>query len=235
SNTIQVTTPVTAGWLRLTPAEGVPVTGGTRFALASADLVFQAFSASGTCGIFSETRKYSAITISLARAVSFVATSGAGGVLAVTIPKNDVLIAEQAVVNGTAELNYFNASQDVTGTIDLATAAVSMHFVASSNTRFQAGCTLAGCIIDEVHPGTFTANVSGTIVFPDADGDGIPDRSDNCRFVANPTQAPVPTPTIAAPPAVTFASCADRAFGVASAADVCDGGAVGVAHNAPAT
>src|SRR5690349_9216705 len=109
SNTIVKTTPVIAGRLRLTPAEGVAVAGGTRFALASANLVFQGFSASGTCGIFSETRTYSAIAISLARAVSFVAAPGAGGVFAVTIPKNDVVIAEQAVVNGTPELNYFNA------------------------------------------------------------------------------------------------------------------------------
>src|SRR5438128_1903123 len=190
----------------------------TSAALASANLVFQGFSVSASCGIFSDTRIYSDISIRLARAISFVATPATGGTLAVTIPKNDILVAEQAVVNGNPEQNYFNASQDVTGTIDLTHATMHITFVATSTTHFQAGCTPTGCIIDEFKPGTFTADVSGTIVFPDTDGDRIPDRTDNCRFVANAAQAVVPTPTIAAPDAITFASCADRAIGVAAAA-----------------
>src|SRR5919198_1056712 len=59
NNTILLTRPLTAGRLRLTPAEGTAVAGGTRFALAGADIVFQGFSISGSCGIFSDTRTYS--------------------------------------------------------------------------------------------------------------------------------------------------------------------------------
>ena len=235
NNTVDVTRALTGGQLRLTPAEGLNVAGGKRFALASANLVFQGFSVSASCGIFSDTRIYSDISIRLARAISFVATPATGGALAVTIPKNDILVAEQAVVNGNPEQNYFNASQDVTGTIDLTHATMHITFVATSTTHFQAGCTPTGCIIDEFKPGTFTADVLGTIVFPDTDGDGVPDRSDNCRFVPNPSQSTVVTPAVTAPDAVTFASCADHAIGVATAADVCDGGLVSVTNDAPAT
>jgi hypothetical protein len=72
-------------------------------------------------------------------------------------------------------------------------------------------------------------------VFPDSDHDGVPDRTDNCRFVPNADQAPVPTPVVAAPAGLTIASCADHQIGVATASDVCDGGPVTVTNNAPGT
>jgi Thrombospondin type 3 repeat len=79
-----------------------------------------------------------------------------------------------------------------------------------------------------------TADFGGTIVFPDADGDGVPDRSDNCRFVANADQSPVATPLIVPPLPVTLTSCLDHAIGYPFAADRCDGGPVTVTNDAPA-
>ena len=90
-------------------------------------------------------------------------------------------------------------------------------------------------IIDENDPGTLTVDLSGVIAFPDADGDAVPDRVDNCRFVPNPDQSPVATPTITAPPSLTLASCTDHHIGAAKVADVCDGGPVTSTNNAPAT
>jgi hypothetical protein len=88
-------------------------------------------------------------------------------------------------------------------------------------------------VINETHNGTLTADITGTIVFPDTDADGVPDRTDNCRFTPNPTQAAVTTPVVSPPFNITLASCAERRFGRAIAADVCDAGQVTVTNNAP--
>jgi hypothetical protein len=106
--------------------------------------------------------------------------------------------------------------------------------VLGTRVTFRAGCVPGlGCVINETHNGTLTADLAGTIVFPDADGDGVPDRTDNCKFTANPTQATVATPTLTPPPAVTLDSCLSRNFGVAAAADVCNGLPVTVTSDAP--
>jgi hypothetical protein len=96
-----------------------------------------------------------------------------------------------------------------------------------------AGCESGACLIDETHDGKVTVDLEGTIAFPDTEADGVPDRSDNCRFTSNPTQSLVPTPTVGAPPDVTLASCLSRNFGFARALDGCDGTRVTVTHNAP--
>jgi Ca2+-binding RTX toxin-like protein len=61
----------------------------------------------------------------------------------------------------------------------------------------------------------------------------VPDTGDNCPFVANPTQAPVLSPTITAPDPVTLASCLDHQLGEAHAADICFDQPVTVVNNAP--
>lgn len=76
------------------------------------------------------------------------------------------------------------------------------------------------CAIKEDDDGTITADLSGTVVLPDSDGDGVPDASDNCPFVQNPNQIQVP-PTIFAPAGLTVGSCAEsHRIGAATAADV---------------
>jgi hypothetical protein len=112
-------------------------------------------------------------------------------------------------------------------------ATMALRVVIGTRAHFQAGCGSGSCLIDETHDGTVTVDLSGPIEFPDADRDGVPDRSDNCRFTANPTQTPVPAPTIDVPYDLTLASCLSRNFGFARGLDNCDATRVTVTHNAP--
>jgi hypothetical protein len=234
SNTIQRTTPVTGGRIELTPAEGIPVSGGRRFSLTRADISFAGFTASGSCLGFSRSRQYDAIDVQLTRAVTFTATAtSTPGLFNVTIPKEQFMISYVALLGDELETGTKFAKEDVTATLDLTTGAVQMHVVLGTRVTFKAGCTLFGCVIDETHSGTLTSDISGTITYPDSDADGVPDRSDNCRLTANSDQSPVATPTIAAPADATLASCLSRSFGTAIAADICDGGAVALSNNAP--
>jgi hypothetical protein len=239
---VDQTTAVTQGRLEITPAEGIDVPGGKRFVLTRGSISFAPFTISRSCLGFGETRHYTQVAVQLAQATTFTASSVGGGIYNVSIPKDDFLIYEATVVNGDSETGYKHPSEDVTGTIDLAGGTVQMRVVLATQIHFKRGCVdpcIIGscevCIIDTTRNGRLTANLSGTIFFPDADADGVPDRNDNCRFVPNPSQAPVPTPVVTPPAALTLASCADHQIGLARAADVCDGGPVTVTNNAPAT
>ena len=224
---------VTGGEIVLTPAEGIDVAGNKLFALTQLTVFFANFTASGSCGPFGETDNYTGVGAQLAHAVAFTAVPSGGGVYTFTIPKTDFLLQVADFINGSIEHSLKKPNADVTGSIDLTNGTLSMHVVTAQTIHFEAGCFIA-CVIDEDDDGTMTTDVAGTIVFPDTDHDGVPDRSDNCRFVANADQSPVPTPTITAPPNVTLHSCLDHHLGIANAADVCDGGPVTVSNNAPA-
>jgi len=233
-NDVDQTTPVTGGRIELTPAEGIDVAGGKQFTLTSVQVSFAPFSISRSCLGFSQTQSYTEVGVQLARAVTFVATPLGSNVFAITIPKGDFLIYEAAIVNNGTENGYKQPNQDVTGTIDLNNGTLSVTVSVANSVHFQAGCVpIAGCVIDETKSGTMTATIAGTISFPDSDADGVPDRTDNCRFVANPTQTPVPTPVVSAPPNLTLASCTDHAIGQATAVDVCDATSVGITSNVP--
>jgi len=233
SNIISVTTPVTGGRIELAPAEGVDIAGNKVFVLSRADISFSGFTATGSCLGFSDTEKYTQVAVELSKAVSFAATPGVPGVYNVTIPKADFVLYEASIVNGSAKNGYLSPDQDVTGTIDLNTGAVTVHVVIGTSVHFHEG--LCPVCVDETDSGTMTADISGTIAFPDTDGDGFPDRLDNCPFAANPSQALVPTPIISAPPNITIPSCSDHQIGIAFAADACFGGPITVTNNAPAT
>jgi hypothetical protein len=234
SGVVNVTTTVSGGRIELSPAEGIDVTGGKQFSLSRATLTFTPFSASGNCGVFSGSQNYTEVAVQLMKGAPFLATPAGGGVYNVTIPKTAIEFYEASIVNSGPETGYFQPDQDVTGTIDLVNGTVSLHVVIATSVRFREGCVNNSCIIDETDSGTLTADVSGVIAFPDSDGDGVPDRSDNCRFVPNPTQTPVLTPSVTPPANVTLASCLDHHIGWAQAADVCDGGPVTISNNAPA-
>jgi hypothetical protein len=226
---------VTGGQIQLSPPEGSTVPGGKSFALSRANLTFASFSASGSCLGFSRTRTYETIGVQLVKAVSFTAVPLGGNAFAVTIPKSDFVIYETAIVDGDPELGYKQPSEDVTGTIDLATRTVRMHVVLTTRIHFRAGCVpLFGCAIDETDDGTLTADISGVLTLPDVDADGVADVDDNCKFTANADQTPVPTPVVTPPPPVTLTSCLDHTIGSASAVDVCDRTAVSISNNAPA-
>jgi len=201
-------TPITRGRIVITPAEGFDVAGGKSFTLTGFTISFAPFTISA-----SDARR--------------------DGVFNVTIPKDDFLIFEAAIVDGrSSERGFQHPSEDVTGTIDLTRGTVAVHVVVARSIHFKEGCSI-GCVIDEVDPGTLTVDLSGPITFPDVDRDGVPDRADNCRLVANPDQSLVPTPTIRTPADVTLASCADHHIGLAGAADICDAAPVTVTNNAP--
>jgi thrombospondin type 3 repeat protein len=230
------TVPVTSGRLTLTPSEGIPLSGGNRmWTLATGTVTFGGFSVSRSCLGFSETRTYGDIHVQISRAVTFTATpTPTPGIYNVVIPKANFVITYVTTVNGSTEIGTKQPKQDVTGTINMADGTMQMRVVLGTRVTFKAGCVeYLGCVINETRDGTQTANLAGTMEFPDVDGDGVPDRSDNCKYTANPTQAPVATPTITPPPATTLNSCLSRAFGRAAAADVCDARAVSVTNNAP--
>src|SRR2546427_7457782 len=90
NGTVNVTTSVNGGRMELSPAEGVDVGGGKLFALTRATISFAGFSASGSCGMFGDTRNYTELEVQLVKGVSFVAAPGSPGVYDVTIPKDDI-------------------------------------------------------------------------------------------------------------------------------------------------
>jgi hypothetical protein len=234
------TTPVTAGRIELTPAGGHDVPGGKRFTLTRANVLFAPFELSATCYGFSETRTYQEVGVQVVRAASFVGTPSSPGVYTVTIPKEEVLIYEAAIANGLLEQGYKHPKHDVTGTINLQNRTVQMQVVVGTRVHFKAGCVdfcgpfadCEACVIDEHKDGTLTASLSGTLVFPDSDGDGIPDPDDLCPMFANRDQQPVP-PQVRPPLDATVASCVVARLGPALGIDVCHDLPVQVTDDAP--
>jgi len=234
-------TPVTGGRIEITPSDGVDVPGGKAFVLSRVNVAFAPFSIHRSCLTVDRTRSYTEINVQLARAVAFTGVPAGASVYEVTIPKGDFLIYQAAVVNGESETGYKYPKEDVTATIDLANGTVEMRVAVATRVKFKAGCVDACpvfscevCVVDETTDGTLTATLSGTILFPDSDNDGVPDRADNCRFVPNADQGPVATPVVTPPGAITVNSCQDHAIGAASASDVCDATPVTISNDVPA-
>jgi hypothetical protein len=90
------------------------------------------------------------------------------------------------------------------------------------------------CVIDEVHEGTQTANVSGQLLDrgTDTDSDGVADLADNCPMVPNPAQSPIATPVLTPPADLTVDSCQPSGIGVPEANDVCRARPVVTSNNA---
>jgi thrombospondin type 3 repeat protein len=233
--TIDTSTPVTAGRLEFTPAEGFDAGGGARsFTLTRATVTFAGFTARGSCLAFDVTKTYGEIGVHITKTVSFVAyPTGLPDVYRATIPKDGIVFAYSTTIDGAPDRGLKVPSQDPIVTIDFAAARMTMHVVFGIRGTFREGCISERCVIDETHTGSITVDLAGSIAFPDADGDGVPDRSDNCRLTANPTQQPVATPTIQPPPDLTVGSCLPRNFGFARGVDVCDGTRVTVSNDAP--
>jgi hypothetical protein len=225
-------TPVTDGKIELVAADGF-ATGPTKvFTFTRMSVFFQGFHVHVSCLLSEDDETFSEIGASLARAVTFTATAAGGGVYNFTIPKESFLVQKSAIVQRNSdpagpESSLKHPDEDVTGHIDLNLGRVHMRVRLTSSLHFE----FAG--ISEDAPGSQTAEIDGTITFPDTDGDGVSDFTDNCRFTANPLQNVIATPSITAPPNLTLNSCLDRDFGWAAAADVCNARAVTVTNNAP--
>jgi hypothetical protein len=226
---------VTQGWLEIAPSEGNDVPGGKRFVLTRANVSFAPFTIERHCMTEDVTKHFTDVAVQLVRVASFTAAPSVPGIYPFTIPKDDLLFYEVSRVNGNVETGSLRPKQDVTGTIDLATGTFQMTVAVATKFHFELGCAFGQCLFSGDRHGTLTATLSGALVFPDSDGDTVPDRTDNCRFVPNPDQTLVASPVVTAPPDVTIASCADHQIGTAVARDVCDAGPVTVTNNAPAT
>jgi thrombospondin type 3 repeat protein len=233
--TIDTIASVTAGRLDFTPAEGIDAGGGARsFTLTRATFTFAGFTARGSCLAFDVTKTYGEIGVHIMQAVSFVAyPTATPDVYRATVPRDRAAFAYSTTIDGTRDAGVKIPSQDPIVTIDFAAARMTMHVVFGTRGTFREGCISERCVIDETHTGSITVDLAGSIAFPDADRDGVPDRSDNCRFTANPTQSPVATPAIEVPPNLTVGSCVSRNFGFARGVDVCDGTRVTVGNDAP--
>ena len=224
---------VSGGGIALSPALGTDLSVNKIFSLIRLHVTFDGFGASGDCGAVRASVSYSEIGVQLERAVSFTAVPATGRGYTFTIPRELFLVQVIDRRDGELERSLRRPSEDVTGAIDLDTGRFSIHVVTAQTMHFQGGCFVV-CAIDEHDRGTITANVSGTLAFPDTDADGVPDHLDNCPFSTNADQSPVSTPTIDAPPNVTLFSCLDHTIGGATGTDVCGGGPVTISNNAPA-
>jgi hypothetical protein len=222
--TVDEKTPVTDGYLTLLPGEGVPDNGNRIFVLGEGTITFAPFTLQRSCGLSNVTRAYSELAIQVSQAVTFLATPSGPDSYDFSVPVEDVSLYEAGDVNGGLEAGHKHPMQPVTGTIDLSTGTIQMEIVCAS--KVDAGILGSA-------DGTLTGTITGHILFPDTDGDGIPDYKDNCPQVLNRDQAPVPNPILTAPPPIMLPSCRDRRFGVAVAIDVCYADPVSVRNDAP--
>ena len=223
---------VTGGRIEITPADGFAMGPTKTFSFTRMSVSFSGFHVHASCLGSDDDEYYNELGASLAQAVTFTATAGGPGVYNFTIPKDSFLIHESAIHQHNSdgfgpEDSFKHPSEDVTGTIDMNLATVHVHVKVSTSLHFSFGP------IDEDKSGSQTADIDGAIAFPDTDGDGVSDFTDNCRFTANPLQNVIATPVVTAPPNVTLNSCLGRDFGRAAAADVCNGRPVTITNNAP--
>jgi hypothetical protein len=231
---VEFDTPVTGGRIEIA-ADAGSITAPTKvFAFTRMAVFFNGFRVQKSCLGSDDDETFSEVGAQLAEAVTFTGTSAGAGVYNFTIPRESFLVQQSSVVKRNSdpvgpEKTLKHPSEDVTGFIDLNLARVHLRVRFTSSLHFEFGP------ISENRPGSQTAEIDGTITFPDTDADGVSDFTDNCRFTANPLQNVIATPVITAPPNLTLHSCVDRNFGRAAAVDVCNGRAVTVTNNAPAT
>ena len=182
---VEVTTMVRDGRAELTPSEGIPDlrTDGRTFTMISLTLLYEPFRAVGDCLGFRDSHNVTDLGVKLAGAVTFLVESDGD----FTIPKEKFLLLESFVDNNKAKTAYQKPSEDVTGNLDLRGGTMRLRIVIGTQLLFRAGCDARGenCAINDVKDGRQSSDVRGTLVFPDTDGDNVPDRSDSCPFTPN--------------------------------------------------
>jgi hypothetical protein len=224
--TIDKSSPISEGRVELISPEGdvsAPTTPTKRFILTQASLRFRDF----TISKYFNDVHHRQVAVQLRNAVPFTATSVGAGLYEFSIPETEIGFYGGAIVDGGYRSGFDQPRQPVTGKIDLNTGAFEAKVVMDRH----ASISIIGFDLDL--DGTLTVNMHGTLTFPDTDGDGVPDKSDNCRLISNPDQAPVASPTISAPADITLASCRQPQIGTATAKDVCNGGPVTITNDAP--
>jgi hypothetical protein len=228
-------TQVTGGRMEITPAEGYEVTDGRRFDLTSATVTFAPFLIRRSCYLQSEVRDYTALAVQLGVAAApFKAVPSSPEVYDLTISRDDIVLYQAAAVNGGLETGYKRPTEDVTGTLDFQIGTITLRMVIGTKLHIKGGCApVGGCVVDGHYEGTLTATIAGTLVFPDSDGDGVPDRDDNCTHVANGDQRPVANPVVRPPADLTVSSCAATRIGTGLAIDICDFKTATLSNDAP--
>ncbi len=217
--------PVTGGRFEIAPAEGHDLGGGLkRFILARGTVYIHPFTVHVSCLGDDETQAYSELSVQVSGAVTFTASPSGPGTYTFVIPPGDILLYEAATANGAPETGDKHPRDPVTGTIDTVAGTVTMHLVVATKIHVD--------VLGD-YDGALTTDLSGSVVFPDKDGDGVADRNDNCPLVANADQSPVVSPLVRAPADITLHSCLDTHVGLPVAVDICEGGPVTVDDNAP--
>ena len=224
--------PVIGGRLEVAPADGFAMGATKVFTFTRMTVFVNGFHTHVECLLSTDDETFSEIGASLVQAVTFTATVGSPGVYNFSIPKESFLIEESSIVQRNSdptsvEKSFKNPAEDVTGFINMNTGAVHVHVSIATLLHIEFGP------ISEDRPGSHTTDIDGTLTFPDTDGDGVSDFTDNCKFTANPAQNVIATPAVTPPPNVTLNSCLDHHFGFARAADVCNGRPVTVTSDAP--
>jgi len=188
---VDISTPVVANsLLEITPAGGLSTRegglGAKTFMLTRMGVFFAPFTVDARCGNFHDKRRFSEVGIQLVHPVSFIGVLGDGR-YNFRIPKGDFQISMAVIDNKSPESGFMKPSEDVTGFIDLAHGTAELHVVLETLIHFQLpeGCAGAACLINEDGRGTMRTSLGGTLVFPDADRDGISDPNDACPLVAN--------------------------------------------------
>jgi hypothetical protein len=238
----EVTTTVADGRMDITPSfvRGDVIGAPVQFNITRLDMFYTPFSVHHECNGLAATAVFSEIGLRLAKSVKFTGEQIGERRYRFSIPKEQFPIFESITSNlpgvQQPETRYVRPSEDVTGEIDLGRGTSRLHIALASRMHFRAGCVRKRCIIDETLDGTQVSDVAGSLYVPgtDTDSDGTPDLVDNCPLVPNPSQSPVATPVITAPPNVTLSSCQATGIGTATAEDVCHARPVAISNNAPA-
>ncbi len=216
---------VIGGRFEIAPAEGQDLgRGAKRFVLTRGTVRIHPFTVSVSCLGDDERRAYSALSVQVSGAVSFIALPSGPGAYTFVIPPGDILLYEAATANGAPETGDRHPRDPVTGTIDTRAGTATMHVVVATRIHVD--------VLGDFD-GALTTDLSGSLVFPDKDGDGVADRNDNCPLVANADQSPVVSPLVRAPADITLHSCLNAHVGGPVAVDICEGGPVTVTDNAP--
>jgi len=161
---VQVETDIADGRIEMTPARGLDIEGSADkiFNLTRLTMFIKRFNVRGDCMGIRDSHRVSDIGIQLASAVSFRAVAADRVNYLIRIPKDQFLLYESFVDNGVPKTVYKKPSEDVTGFIDLASRALRLRIVTESRLRFDVGGRN-----NRVLFGTQTADIAGTIVFPD--------------------------------------------------------------------
>jgi hypothetical protein len=219
---IDQTTTVTGGRIEMTPWEGLAAPSGARsYDLVRASLFFAPFTLHASCDGPDQEREYTDVGVQLAGSARVVAAPSSPGVYTATIPWQNMLIYEAARVDGDLEAGYKHPKEDPTATIDYVSGTVQMRVVMATKVHIDECIPFVWCGEGDFW-GTLTVDLSGTILYPDSDGDGVSDPDDNCRHVANRDQSPVATPRLQVPYDITVGSCAEQRIGAAIGIDLCD-------------